>query len=350
MAAADRARMVAVGLSHHEAPAHLRVAELVALGRYPYSGWLGRLRPADRRVIDEAMRSTGVEALAAREVATLSDGEAQKAHIARGIAQEAPLLVLDEPTAYLDVTSRVEITRLLAEIAHGEGRIVLFSTHDLSIARETADRMWLFLPEERRVAEGAPEDLVIEGTLGEAFSRRGVRFTAAGEADTPPAGAPGHAAPGAAGGPAHAEPAAAGAPEPGGGRAGFSQPWLGVRLLGPDGPRLYWTRRALRRAGFVEEAGPPTGSADARGAEGYLRARGRDARTVTVTVGTDRWHVAWPGEATPGRLGPAAPGASGHYDTAGGSSRRETAAAETAGSESTASSILELLSLLRNVG
>ncbi|MFW6223869.1 MAG: ABC transporter ATP-binding protein, partial [Spirochaetota bacterium] len=158
---AARARLVGVGLSHHEVPAHLRVRELVSLGRYPYTSWFGGLTAMDRRTVDEALEITGISALAEREVATLSDGEAQKAHIARGVAQEAPLLVLDEPTAYLDVTSRFEITHMLRDLAHREGRLVVFSTHDLAIARETADRMWLFVPgaaPDARLVQGAPED------------------------------------------------------------------------------------------------------------------------------------------------------------------------------------------------
>ena len=157
---AARARLVGIGLSHHETPPHLRVRELVSLGRYPYTSWFGGLSETDRRAVDDALETTGISALADREVATLSDGEAQKAHIARGVAQEAPLLVLDEPTAYLDVTSRFEITHMLRDLAHREDRLVVFSTHDLAIAREAADRMWLFVPASRgprtRVPQPAP--------------------------------------------------------------------------------------------------------------------------------------------------------------------------------------------------
>jgi iron complex transport system ATP-binding protein len=206
-----------------------------------------------------------MEPFAERELSRLSDGEAQKAHIARGIAQEAPLLLLDEPTAFLDVTSRVEITRMLAELAHREGHIVVFSTHDLAIARETADRMWLILPEDRRVAQGAPEDLVLDGTLGTVFSRRGVRFTAAGEAEVPAGDSPGAPARGGAhsGGAGEASgEATRGAPQ-------------SVRLVGLEGPRLSWTRRALERAGFgVAEGDTPT----------------RTAR-ATVTVEAELWRI-----------------------------------------------------------
>jgi iron complex transport system ATP-binding protein len=243
-----RARRIAVDLPHHASPPHLRVRELVALGRHPYTSRFGRLGPADRNAVTAALRATGMERFAERELSRLSDGEAQKAHIARGIAQEAPLLLLDEPTALLDVTSRVEITRMLAELAHREGHIVVFSTHDLAIARETADRMWLMLPEDQRVAQGAPEDLVLDGTLGTVFSRRGVRFTAEGEAEVPAGDSPGA--------PARVAP-------------------LSVRLVGPEGPRLRWTRRALERAGFgVTDGGTSNHAARA-----------------TVTVEAELWRI-----------------------------------------------------------
>lgn len=265
---AVRARLVAVGLSSHETPAHVRVRDLVSLGRYPYTSWLGGLTDEDRTAVADALAVTGIPALANREVATLSDGEAQKAHIARGIAQEAPLLLLDEPTAYLDVTARFEITHMLRELAHRHGRIVVFSTHDLAIARETADRMWLFAPGAAaggpvpggaepgggRVLEGAPEDLVLDGSLGRVFSRRGVHFTAAGDAA----------------GPTGAGTDAAGKPV--------------VELRGTDGPRLEWTRHALRRAGFVCAEG-------STGGEGHRSRSGTATATTAVTVTRDEWMI-----------------------------------------------------------
>jgi iron complex transport system ATP-binding protein len=252
---AVRARLVAVGLSSHETPAHVRVRDLVSLGRYPYTSWLGGLTDKDRTAVADALAVTGITTLADREVATLSDGEAQKAHIARGIAQEAPLLLLDEPTAYLDVTARFEITHMLRELAHRHGRIVVFSTHDLAIARETADRMWLFAPGAAgggRVLEGAPEDLVLDGSLGRVFSRRGVHFTAAGDAA----------------GPTGAGTDAAGKPV--------------VELRGTDRPRLEWTRHALSRAGFVCVGGAPHGEEAGSGAA---------AGTIAVTVTRDGWVI-----------------------------------------------------------
>ncbi|MFP4703605.1 MAG: ABC transporter ATP-binding protein [Spirochaetaceae bacterium] len=224
---AARSRLVAVGLPHHERPPHMRVSELVALGRYPYTSWFGGLSGKDRRSVAEAMDITGIAHLGERDLGRLSDGEAQKAFIARGIAQAAPLLILDEPTAYLDVTSRLEISHMLRDLAHRERRIVVFSTHDLSIALDTADRMWLFTPETAdgetapstgTVEEGAPEDLGLRGALRAAFSRRGVVL----DDDGSPLGSGARARP---------------------------RP---VRLRGPEGAVMRWTRRALRRAGFAE--------------------------------------------------------------------------------------------------
>jgi iron complex transport system ATP-binding protein len=239
----------------------------VSLGRYPYTSWFGGLSEADRRSVDDALETTGITELADREVATLSDGEAQKAHIARGVAQEAPLLVLDEPTAYLDVTSRFEITHMLRELAHREGRLVVFSTHDLAIARETADRMWLFMPAARLV-QGAPEDLALGGMIREAFSRRGVSFTEDGSPRSSSAGE----------------------------RHGLS-----VEVQGPASPELHWTRRALRRAGFSE--GAPGAVADSAGAGGGGAGDGAvggdgagdaGSHRIRVTVSEGRWSIETP--------------------------------------------------------
>ena len=278
-----RARLVGIGLSHHETPPHLRVRELVSLGRYPYTSWFGGLSDTDRRSVDDALETTGISALADREVATLSDGEAQKAHIARGVAQEAPLLVLDEPTAYLDVTSRFEITHMLRDLAHREGRLVVFSTHDLAIARETADRMWLFVPASdgvggpgvggagaaattgpaARLVQGAPEDLALGGMIREAFSRRGVSFTEDGSPRSSSAG---------------------------------ERHGLTVELHGPEGPELHWTRRALRRAGFSE--GATGAAADAAGSDdagaGGDGAGGAGLHRIRITVSEGRWSIEMP--------------------------------------------------------
>ena len=117
----------------------LSAYDLVAIGRSPYTDWLGRLTDADRVVIERSMRITGVEHLAERMVETLSDGECQRVMIARALAQQTPIILLDEPTAFLDLPTRHEVCSLLHRLAHEEGKTILFSTHDLDIAISQCD-------------------------------------------------------------------------------------------------------------------------------------------------------------------------------------------------------------------
>lgn len=147
---------------------------LVALGRYPYTEWHGRLTPEDERIVQEALQAVGAVPLAARPVNELSDGERQKVMIARALAQEPQLIVLDEPTAFLDLPRRVEIMQILRRLAHEQNRAVLLSTHDLDLAMRSADVIWLMA--NGRLHVGAPEDLVLNGSFAEAFASQGVAF------------------------------------------------------------------------------------------------------------------------------------------------------------------------------
>lgn len=120
----------------------MRVDELVATGRAPMTGWSGTLSKADRRIVDESMSLAGISTLASRRVDSLSDGEAQRAMIARAIAQTTPIILLDEPTSFLDIPARIELCRLLRQLADS-GKCVIFSTHELSLAEEWCDRIAL---------------------------------------------------------------------------------------------------------------------------------------------------------------------------------------------------------------
>lgn len=148
---------------------------LVALGRHPHTNWLGQLRPHDEALIQWAVAAVGAEALAARPVTELSDGERQKLLIARALAQEAPIILLDEPTAFLDLPRRVEIMRLLHHLAQSTQRAVLVSTHDLDLALRSAHRLWL-LSRQGQMQVGAPEDLVLNGAFQEVFHSEGIEF------------------------------------------------------------------------------------------------------------------------------------------------------------------------------
>ena len=167
------ARLVGVVLPERVAPGMLSAYDLVALGRYPHTGWSGTLGPEDAEAVDRAMASVGVSRFAGREVAALSDGERQKVMIARALAQEPKLLILDEPTAFLDLPGRIEVTHLLAALTRrGDAdRSVLLSTHDLDLALRVADRVWL-LDRRGRLRSGSPESLIQDGAFQAAFDNQ----------------------------------------------------------------------------------------------------------------------------------------------------------------------------------
>ena len=118
---------------------NLLVEDLVAMGRAPYTNWVGHLQDIDRQIVSEAIEMVGLADFAKRETSSLSDGELQRAMIARAIAQQTPVILLDEPTAFLDIPTRFEVCRLLADLAHKEGKTILFSTHDLDSAMPVCD-------------------------------------------------------------------------------------------------------------------------------------------------------------------------------------------------------------------
>jgi iron complex transport system ATP-binding protein len=148
---------------------------LVALGRYPYTGWRGSLREEDIEAVHRAIKGVGAEELAARKVNELSDGERQKIMIARALAQEAEIMVLDEPTAFLDLPRRVEVMGLLFKLSRETGTAVLISTHDLDLALRMADRLWL-ISEKGKLTVGAPEDCVLSGSFEQTFAGGVVQF------------------------------------------------------------------------------------------------------------------------------------------------------------------------------
>ncbi len=168
LSARRRARRIGVVLPEGVAPGMLCGSELVALGRYPRTGWSGRLGPGDLEVVERTMRLVGASHLAARDVATLSDGERQRLMIARALAQEPGLLILDEPTAHLDLPGRVEVMALLARLAQA-GSAVLISTHDLDLALRTAGRVWL-LGHGGEMRFGTPVELLRAGAFEQAFA------------------------------------------------------------------------------------------------------------------------------------------------------------------------------------
>ncbi len=171
-----RARHLSLVLTAAPQPDLMHGYALVALGRHPHSDWLGRLSEADHRAIARAIQAVGADDIADQPLAQLSDGQRQKLMIARALAQEADVMLLDEPTAYLDLPRRVETMQLLKQLARSTARAILLSTHDLDLALRSCDQLWLMSA--AGIVCGAPEDLVLAGHLGETFSADGIRFDA----------------------------------------------------------------------------------------------------------------------------------------------------------------------------
>jgi len=153
---------------------NMRVYDLVSLGRYPYTNWLGRISDADDEIIAGAITKTGMSRFSDRPVTELSDGERQRAMIAMILAQDTNLMVMDEPTAFLDISSKFEILHLMHELTQNRNKTIVFSTHDLSAAINQADKIWLL--KEQGILEGAPEDLMLEGSFKALFDESKVRF------------------------------------------------------------------------------------------------------------------------------------------------------------------------------
>jgi iron complex transport system ATP-binding protein len=148
---------------------------LVSLGRHPYTNWWGNLTPEDEAIVHWAIKSVGALHLASRQVSELSDGERQKIMIARALAQSPMVMLLDEPTAFLDLPRRVEIMQLLRQLTRETNQAILLSTHDLNLALRLADKVWL-LTTNGILHVGAPEDLVLSGAFADTFNSEGVEF------------------------------------------------------------------------------------------------------------------------------------------------------------------------------
>lgn len=171
----ELAKVIGVVLTERINLSNMSVEELVGMGRSPYTGFFGSLSEHDREIIDEAIRLVNITGLRHRMIDTLSDGERQKVMIAKAIAQETPVIFLDEPTAFLDYPSKVEIMQLLQELSRVKDKTVFLSTHDLELALQIADKVWL-VDKTNGVAIGSPEDLAIGGQISRYFSRDGVTF------------------------------------------------------------------------------------------------------------------------------------------------------------------------------
>lgn len=171
----ELSKLAAVVLTDRVIVPNATVEELVGLGRSPYTGTFGILNDEDKEIIHSSIEKCGILHKKKERLSNLSDGEKQKAFIAKALAQDTKIIILDEPTAFLDMPARVEIMQLLRQIANQSGKSVLMSTHDLDLALQMADKLWL-LSDEKALLTGTPEDLLLKNEFQSIFQSRGIEF------------------------------------------------------------------------------------------------------------------------------------------------------------------------------
>lgn len=176
LSATERAKYIAFVNTERVDVDALTVRELVGIGRSPYTNWIGSLTAEDNKIMEHAMKVTGVAKFAERRVNTLSDGEAQRAMIARALAQDTPIILLDEPTSFLDLPNRYELCRLLSDLAHRENKCVIFSTHELDIALSLADS--IALVDTPRLVHLATGEMIQSGNIERLFDSEYISFDA----------------------------------------------------------------------------------------------------------------------------------------------------------------------------
>lgn len=219
----ELSRQIGLVLTDKTYAGGLRVQELVALGRQPYSGFFGRLDAEDDAIVEAALAQTGIAHKSESYIAELSDGERQKVMIAKALAQECPVILLDEPTAFLDVVSRIEIMNLLHGLAR-QGKTILLSTHDIEQALLLADQLWL-LSQENGLMCGTTEDLILRGDMDRLFKRGNIAFDSMS------------------------------------GSFRMDNDLQSVVSVKAEGELFFWTKNALMRNGFrVEEMGSTSGN------------------------------------------------------------------------------------------
>jgi iron complex transport system ATP-binding protein len=170
----ELAQNLSMVLTEKLPPSNLTVFELVALGRQPYTNWIGTLSDADILIIQEAMVQTQIEHLAIKKHYEISDGQLQKVLIARALAQDTQLIVLDEPTTHLDLLHKVSLLKLLKKLTQETGKCILFSTHDIDMAIQLSDEMIIMTPE--TVVQDEPCNLISKGSFNTIFKDEHIVF------------------------------------------------------------------------------------------------------------------------------------------------------------------------------
>lgn len=209
----EKALMISLVLTERVEVENATVTQIVALGRHPHSNWWGKLNNEEGDLVLQALKMVHLEHKANSLLNELSDGERQRAMIAKALAQDTPIILLDEPTAHLDLPNRVEIMLLLHKLAHATQKSILLSTHELDLALQAADRIWL-MSADHGVECGVPEDLVFNGSFNNVFQSNAYVFNAAN------------------------------------GNFSMNYPMEKTVAVFGDKTRIYWTLRALARAGY----------------------------------------------------------------------------------------------------
>jgi len=170
----ELAQNLSMVLTEKLPPSNLTVFELVALGRQPYTNWIGTLSDADIQIVQNAIAQTQIEHLSQKKHYEISDGQLQKVLIARALAQDTPLIILDEPTTHLDLLHKVSLLKLLKKLTHETGKCILFSTHDIDMAIQLCDEMIIMTPE--TVVQDQPCNLILKGIFDTIFEDENLFF------------------------------------------------------------------------------------------------------------------------------------------------------------------------------
>jgi iron complex transport system ATP-binding protein len=170
----ERSALISFVSTERPYVANMTVFNLVALGRYSYTNWLGSLNDSDKQMVGKAMKMAGISHLANENINEISDGELQRVMIARTLAQDTPVIILDEPVAFLDLPNKFDILLLLRNLAWNERKTVILSAHDFDIAIRLADTLWIMTQE--NLEQGAPEDFALKRGFDAIFKNTEIFF------------------------------------------------------------------------------------------------------------------------------------------------------------------------------
>ncbi len=171
----EKSQLMGIVLTDPVYERNMTIYDLVALGRFQHTNWLGRLQNTDKTSIHEAIEQVGLDKMVHKKLNEISDGERQRAMIAKVLAQDVDLVILDEPTAHLDLPNRMEMLLLLRQISHESGKGILLSTHELGLALQVSDIVWM-VSRGQKLSQAIPEDLILSGELDKTFGNEQIGF------------------------------------------------------------------------------------------------------------------------------------------------------------------------------